>query len=835
MKFEKRQEEEMNVCDLEQRDLECFLEIVSIDMIREKLNKKKKGFRRHFQDVDLAAVNNDELFVFIVENKSDQLIHECLNEAKKQCLDDIDMTVYNNSPTPNNREFAIAEALSNSIFKNNIDLYLLLSNHSDEMKLKIRRITEHSVRLSQYRPREYDMTSVCISKSVEGTNSRYLKRIADVQEDGSLIKVGSSSVLECTQDLNKECRGLEVWHWKNDGNETRSECDENLALIPIIFAKKKYKDIKQFIEKIKFSSISNRLIVQFESEESIQTTLLLEADGLERLGENWKIRNDISYLTLLEINADDKIELNSKIYYNNVFITAKTKRVSLLEPNEIISVLLKKHGFSSSIPYNQNGSLAAIDLDTLYHEIALECCCSIDEAKQYYAKYYTEFLKEPENDISADVADDQIDVIESEIEQTSENYNEEEEKIIVANETLESINNQIAKRQEELEEVQRKLNAMKESSAEHQCELDMAKEQLVSLNEQIKVATQTNNDLNQKLLTSKEQLQVLEDAYAEKLALADDVERKIRERMKKAQCEVADFLAERAIFGFTAQSPLDVPDNISTNNVSMYQDGIVVESDDVDEIKTASDLVSLLKENMENAGVADGYSGYVAKLLYAAYCGKKHLLIAGPNANDIIDAFSITLLGKHPGWLDINGSYDPKTIEKLKNCNDQIIGIKNLFHNEWIAHLPEIINDKSKIFVVSHPFSEDLCIEPKGLFNYLLPLVTDMLISDEPKGNYVIGKCNKDFLYTMIESTSSRVKRMIKDIQKTPLLAKNIFEMAETMTKLGDRIATEKCLSFAIMSYSEITGQGEQFMNFIRTIDIESTLIDLYDSIFGEL
>ena len=434
------------------------------------------------------------------------------------------------------------------------------------------------------------------------------------------------------------------------------------------------------------------------------------------------------------------------------------------------------------------------NLCDLYEEIVTACGCSIHEAEQYFDKYLrariannssvstksqvrqltdaectetdpvpnevtseivqfdtlVEGISEQQNELdnennqllssdqspeaSGQEMDDykeRLDTLAKRIEDANQEYAEVNQKILTGTSKIESIEKEYAKRLSLLNELENNTKHIEESRHE----LEEVNIQLNSIKKQIEEALQEKEAISHNLIEVKGQVDLAENAYAEKLSLANDLDQKIKERMKKAEQDVAGFLAERGLLGSINQNTIAVTERNSSNRSSTYVEGFVA-GEDVVEIKTASDLSYLLQENLEYAGVDEVCSMYVAKLLIAAYFYRKPMLIAGPNANQIIEAFSITLCGRHPGWLDINGAYDPMLVDQLRNSGDQVIGIKNIFHGEWISRLPEIIDDEQKFFIISHPFSEDLQIEPKGLFNYILPLITDMLIDNKASGEY---------------------------------------------------------------------------------------------------
>ncbi len=137
------------------------------------------------------------------------------------------------------------------------------------------------------------------------------------------------------------------------------------------------------------------------------------------------------------------------------------------------------------------------------------------------------------------------------------------------------------------------------------------------------------------------------------------------------------------------------------------------------------------KETYPTLNTIDGFARY----LRSAFDNDTPLLLTGTRARAVADAFSIALTGRTAALFDCAGV---KCLDDLNDCasaDDQIIALLNPFAPDFIACLPELIGIKGKFFFALHPFVDDLRLEPPELYNYFLPVFTDLIFDDRTADN----------------------------------------------------------------------------------------------------
>ena len=70
---------------------------------------------------------------------------------------------------------------------------------------------------------------------------------------------------------------------------------------------------------------------------------------------------------------------------------------------------------------------------------------------------------------------------------------------------------------------------------------------------------------------------------------------------------------------------------------------------------------------------------------------------------------------------------------------ESIVIINNFLVSGWINRLPEILSQKDIFYVATHPYAEDIQVEPKSLYGFMLPLFTELLVDKKATGKYYGG------------------------------------------------------------------------------------------------
>jgi len=167
-----------------------------------------------------------------------------------------------------------------------------------------------------------------------------------------------------------------------------------------------------------------------------------------------------------------------------------------------------------------------------------------------------------------------------------------------------------------------------------------------------------------------------------------------------------------------------------------------------------------LISNLSEAGViSDELSTELAQFLITAYCNRVNLLIAGVGGLDITMALSAAICCAEP--IILNPSYSvlqQDVYDSIAGCDAQILVIPNALETESFDRMVSITEQfPKKMFIFLTPFSQSLAMEPRGLYQYMLPLFTDI---------YISGVANRDYIYENAEQAIKKFSISQKEVKK---------------------------------------------------------------------
>ena len=133
-----------------------------------------------------------------------------------------------------------------------------------------------------------------------------------------------------------------------------------------------------------------------------------------------------------------------------------------------------------------------------------------------------------------------------------------------------------------------------------------------------------------------------------------------------------------------------------------------------------------LSVNLEKAGASK------ADLLSAWLCACAgstgiNLLFAGPRAESIATAFSVSIFGATPGVLDCAVADVASGEEAVSVDSSPVCIVRSPFDPKWVGRIPGLLErfSNNRRFVLCTPFAEDLAVEPESLFHGIVPVLTE--------------------------------------------------------------------------------------------------------------
>lgn len=620
-----------------------------------------------------------------------------------------------------------------------------------------------------------------------------------------------------------------IWTWnavpnKNDPSKDYilSQYNTEIDAIEIVTITevRTIEDIVDLLKRgIEYKPHSRKVMFTLCASKGQYTGILCTAKELNTVNGKTTVSEDCIVVPVYEFTGNDIIRLgNGLSFYRNAFAGLPSKLYHLKNPLDIV-----KNIVFSSISWNAYKTrkvtraeyrtfkdfIGAIPVDDITCKIGTAYRCSTPAAK----KLLDEFLNIVWKYIDGNSLEDKI--IHSAI---SANV-----------------------------ELQEKAKALirQDWETENESQMIEAREKLDSLRAELKSATEDLSKAREALNETKAEDERLAGIIAEKERLATDVEKAVAVRIQKARENAADFIASMAfvsgqqwLVGCT-ESPTEI-DISAKSDINTYR--ICPEYDNLSDLEVHhswTDVINTAVLELAEAGVAEQYRSGLAAFLCSAYINKQSLLLVGPNALDIIQAFSAAVTAHKHGILYCEGGYAHQAVEKIGTHGESIVIINNFLASDWINRLPEILYKKDIFYVFTHPYAEDIQVEPKSLYGFMLPLFTEFLVDKKATGKYYGGYFSDDFKPYSAEKGVHKELSVLSKFALSSLVRGKINNLASTMhaihpiaTADNDFLFCVFPIAYASMAVNELV---DEIADSQKGIAISSSLKRDLQHVLGEI
>lgn len=323
------------------------------------------------------------------------------------------------------------------------------------------------------------------------------------------------------------------------------------------------------------------------------------------------------------------------------------------------------------------------------------------------------------------------------------------------------------------------LNKQKELVKQEELRLKQIKADIGKYEKEVQKKEQTCKELNRDI-----------DQYTE---LRDSIESETKRKIEDARQHMGRFLTE--ISAFTAVMPTGMS-NHRAEGWSLKGEEKTT-GKDVPAVKSSSweDVRGTIGRNLEMAGVAPEWCDLAGSYLYAAYIHHMDLLLAGPHGRAIANALAVAVEGKKAVCLSCHGEPDVSVIQQLKEMQEPVIVVENPFHPEWLSRMGECkAACPDTLFIWLHPFTEDLVVEPLGLFNYVLPVFTEFFVNGDEKPEEMQRSLQSDAFEAYQEKKPMEIPlSLMKSFKVSMLTQTHLKQLIATAAGIMDeRTAAEK-------------------------------------------
>ena len=695
---------------------------------------------------------------------------------------------------------------------------------------------------------DYDFISLCEVLPVDFNETQNMLRLADIERTGAIVPFYENEDLRKRfGNRNKlfmkngpsEVGIVGVWKWRAIPNITDPQRDyiesefipgvNPIEIITIQDCKTEDELLESIKSGIDVELITSRVLISIFLTKGQFVGFLCKRQDFQQSGSKVKLSETVMSLPRYDFSIKDTVHLsNGKRFYRSISIGTPADVTSIRNPFDIVKTVIisrnswkifKQTGKSRSEWKSMRELLEGMDTVSVIDDIVHAANCSNKEAQVMlddFIKNATDYIdgNSLEDNIIAAVIAANPDLMERCKSIIMEDWIAENLKAIEdADKTVEGLKKQIEETKAELkreEQEGEKLISQQKEAAERELE-----------------SIRTEHDF------LEEELRTLEDSIAAKEQFATDVEAAVEKRIRQAQANAADFIAELSFApqGVTQQAKVGVESEIDG-----YTAGGDLISDDLEENASWKETLDTISFELKDAGVASEFALPLAAYMYAAYLNRYPLIMVGPNANSIIDAFSGAVFGRTAGTLECSDKYSAKSLRKHFSNNDTIIKITNPFSGDWVNRIPETITSNiEKYFFAVHPYSEDILIEPKSFYNYMLPIFTELFIEKVSTGHIIGGKRADNYKeFQIVNGTKSHEKMLIE--MHTPLLVRSKIQilLSNMHAMLGNK-NTDYDVLFALFPYAFATMQMPLLLDAIKSEEKKMLSVskDLRDTIIG--
>lgn len=345
--------------------------------------------------------------------------------------------------------------------------------------------------------------------------------------------------------------------------------------------------------------------------------------------------------------------------------------------------------------------------------------------------------------------------------------------------------------------------------ADHANEVNTAQEELAVLQHKVaqaendaSSAKEKHGDILREVAEAQDDLCRLQAEIARYKILEKETVAAIREKIAGAQKNVAGFIADLSIL---------LPQATSNESGWKYRHiSAVYPEDEVGVSKDWKDELNELSQNLSySLNVEPDLATMLAAFLYSAHIHNAPILIAGPCGQDIANALSVSLYADNAGQLMFGEQFDCDIADAVNNVNEHIVAAQNMFGKGWGDIIPQMLANSRKHIVWTHPYVEDLAIEPQGLYNYMLPVISECFVGTVSALEPYAGKRSEDFIGYVPKDTHPLRIAAFKKLGISKALLRQLSRVisdAKVMVDSPER-AKDMEMLFGVMPICVLTGQ----------------------------
>lgn len=651
---------------------------------------------------------------------------------------------------------------------------------------------------------EVSFTSLCyIREDHEGR--KWLQRLADI-DNGKLCNPFKSNRsdfmfenrdrLFLDPDGPSEIGKVGIWTWTaspaRDNPETdyvQAYYEQNISPVRIV-AVAAAQSMENLIDQLKSGSVRTQpyfcdTFFCYETKWGRWEGVLCRANEFQIIEKGVRIKKDIYSLPCYSIHTNNIFNWDDKNlrFLKEFQIGDPTGFVSIGNSSEIIRTIILERstwplfkeciGATKAEWRNSKKILEKICDESLYEAVVKKLNCTPEQAKQYV-----------------------------------NNFIERAGSLIDAGDIDADVLAQIALRHDELR-TQCEEVVSKNWEKVHAAEIAKAKQELADVEAAVSSAKEKKNELLAEAAAAQSKCDQLLTEIKQYEALGKDAAAAVRQKITEAQNDMAGFIANISALLPQVSAALPHGNHSSTwqynsSTEELYSD------DDIELAENWQNEFDAINQNLSCVlSIEPDFCTMFTAFLYAAHINNMPILVLGPGGRDIAEALSVSLYAKGAGLLNLSGECDFAAVSRISEVDEPIVSIQNMFGMGWTDTLPQEFVKIKKQFIWTHPYVEDMIIEPRGLYNYMLPVLSEGFIGELAASKLWPGKRTAEFQpYTSKEVQPLRIFAF-KHLGISKLLVNELTHILSDAKAILDNPAKDKDMEllFGMLPLCVLTGR----------------------------
>lgn len=679
---------------------------------------------------------------------------------------------------------------------------------------------------------EISFTSLCyISEDYDG--SIWLNRLADI-EGGKLQQPFKSGRMDnyfenrdrlYRNDGPSDIGTVGVWDWTAIPNRNNPDIDYVQSYYvqnehPVRVVVTKADSLEDLVTQLKQGAIYTHhyicdTLFCYQPQWGKLTGFLCKAYEFRIVNRYVKINEDICTLPYYGIHTSEIFNWDDKHlrFLRDLDIGEPTGYFSIGDTRPVVRSLILERitwpffkeciGAPKAEWRNCKTLLERISGESLYEAVAAKLKCSPDEAKQAV----DEFIRQANTMI--DAGDIDADVL-ARIAMHHDDLRGMCEEI-VSQKWKESHAVELAQAEAEI--------AAKKAAAER--EVSAIKQRLSNISQEL-ASAQTNRDkLAVEINDAQSRLDHILAEIDQYETLGNETLVAVRQKITDAQKDMAGFIADLSVFLPQAQpqAPVEPQKRVS---LWQYECALsdVYSDDEIELSESWNDELNAISQNLAHSMAINGdFGGMLSAFLYAAHINKIPLLVAGPSGRELSEIMAVSLYASGAGHLWLGNEPTNNIAETVADYNECIVSVHNMFGKGWQDELPQSFAKLKKQVIWTHPYVEDMIIEPKGLLNYMLPVLSECFVESIPVGEPWPTKRSEKFkAYTSTKQQPLKIAAF-KKLKLSKLLTNRLTIALSDAKAILNQPAKDKDMEilFGLLPLCVITGRIDILKEAIET------------------